>query len=349
MLKFPSIDSFRHAVAAVKRAADYHGRPLPVITYCGSVKLHGTNAGIHIDFANRVVTPQSRERVISVENDNAGFARWVEENKEGLIDELRILVLDGPDGVTGVTFYGEWIGPGIQKNVGINQLPHKMFALMAIAYDDQIVKGEDGSTRCVFYPCNVTSAVFTGKVPGLVSVADVGYFELDIDFAQPDAVVEILEKLTSEYEDRCPFARIYGIDGIGEGLVWKPVRMLEVEPWFPFDQQTRIWFKTKGEKHGNKGTNNKVKVAVAAERIDDFNALIDRILPEWRLEQGAAKLLELNDALTIDLTGPYIKWICSDVHKEELDTVEASGFEWKAVAGELARRARVWYMNRVRL
>lgn len=76
-------------------------------------KIDGTNGCIIIDEHYNVDTEkaeyyiagvQSRKRIITPENDNFGFAAWVEKNAEDLLS------LE-----TGY-HYGEWAGPGIQKN-----------------------------------------------------------------------------------------------------------------------------------------------------------------------------------------------------------------------------------------
>lgn len=52
-----------------------------------------------------LVRAQSRKRIITPDNDNFGFAKWVWENAEGLANLL------------GFGYhYGEWYGEGIQKN-----------------------------------------------------------------------------------------------------------------------------------------------------------------------------------------------------------------------------------------
>lgn len=66
-------------------------------------KIDGTNACVVIE-DSEIVGVQSRNRFITVESDNFGFAKWVEENKEELLT-----LGDG-------YHYGEWAGPGIQKN-----------------------------------------------------------------------------------------------------------------------------------------------------------------------------------------------------------------------------------------
>ena len=66
-------------------------------------KMDGTNACIIIQ-DSKIVGVQSRKRMITPEDDNYGFALWVNENKS----DLKAL----GDG----RHYGEWAGVGIQKN-----------------------------------------------------------------------------------------------------------------------------------------------------------------------------------------------------------------------------------------
>jgi len=77
-------------------------------------KIDGTNACVVI--YNGVVSAQSRKRLITPDDDNYGFAKWVYENAGALMDTL------------GYGYhYGEWYGEGIQKNpLGIEG---KRFAL----------------------------------------------------------------------------------------------------------------------------------------------------------------------------------------------------------------------------
>jgi len=66
-------------------------------------KIDGTNACIIIA-DGKIVGVQSRKRFITPGDDNYGFAKWVAENSAGIIT-----LGDG-------YHYGEWAGPGIQKN-----------------------------------------------------------------------------------------------------------------------------------------------------------------------------------------------------------------------------------------
>lgn len=77
-------------------------------------KLDGTNAQVHITEAGDVFAG-SRNRWITPEDDNHGFARWVAEHAE----ELRQL---GPG-----SHYGEWWGFGIQRGYGLKEKRFSLF------------------------------------------------------------------------------------------------------------------------------------------------------------------------------------------------------------------------------
>jgi hypothetical protein len=72
-------------------------------------KIDGTNAQIAISNDLSEIKAGSRNRWITVEDDNHGFAKWVEENKGELIKL-------GPG-----RHYGEWWGSGIQRGYGLSK------------------------------------------------------------------------------------------------------------------------------------------------------------------------------------------------------------------------------------
>lgn len=69
-----------------------------------SEKIDGTNAAVVISEDGTAIAAQSRTRFITPENDNYGFASWVQIHR----DELLLL---GPG-----HHWGEYWGPGIQRS-----------------------------------------------------------------------------------------------------------------------------------------------------------------------------------------------------------------------------------------
>lgn len=77
-------------------------------------KIDGTNAQIYISDTGTLLAG-SRNHWITPEDNNYGFARWVEENREEL---LKL----GPG-----SHYGEWWGSGIQRRYGMQEKRFSLF------------------------------------------------------------------------------------------------------------------------------------------------------------------------------------------------------------------------------
>jgi hypothetical protein len=74
-----------------------------------SEKIDGTNAAIWVSDDGTEIAAQSRTKWITPQDDNAGFARWVEQNREELLHL-------GPG-----HHHGEWFGQGIQRKYGLTE------------------------------------------------------------------------------------------------------------------------------------------------------------------------------------------------------------------------------------
>lgn len=78
-------------------------------------KIDGTNAQVVVSDDGETVRAGSRNRWITPESDNFGFARWVQDNTE----ELKRL---GPG-----RHFGEWWGAGIQRRYGLTEKRFSLF------------------------------------------------------------------------------------------------------------------------------------------------------------------------------------------------------------------------------
>lgn len=85
-----------------------------------SEKLDGTNSCVIIEkvdeFFSKFAGAQSRNKLITPEDDNYGFAAWAHSNGQFLADVL------GPG-----HHYGEWWGQGIQRNYGLKRKKFSLF------------------------------------------------------------------------------------------------------------------------------------------------------------------------------------------------------------------------------
>jgi hypothetical protein len=316
------------------------------VHYRAKVKLHGTNAAVQLHEKGEIVC-QSRESIITPEKDNAGFARWVMTNKEKwnrAIDKAYVASYGG------WIIYGEWCGPGIQKNVAVAEVTKKFFAVFA-------ARPLDGSDTLIVEPEDLQNLV--GGIPDVYVLP---WYEKDIDinWRQTD---EDLTKSTTEISDwvlaveaNDPWVEAtFGNKGTGEGLVFYPTSTAHLG-WQTFQN---LVFKAKGDKHKN------IKTAAPAqvnpEVAASVDAFCDLVLTQARLEQGARALLGehkhsetlqclfcTTGALTPECfdmknLGKFIAWISGDVQKETQDELEASGLTWKQVQKPLTDKAREWY------
>ena len=84
MKKYPSIEQFRSVIRTVRTQHDYRGKDengdaiyqhtsdYPTLRFTGTIKLHGTNASV-VRYNDGRAEFQPRERVLSLEHDNASF------------------------------------------------------------------------------------------------------------------------------------------------------------------------------------------------------------------------------------------------------------------------------------
>lgn len=194
MQSFTSIDQFRQVVTRVRNFCNSTGKPLPTWTFTGRPKLHGTNAGIRRPVKGGPLRPQSRNNVLSVDSDNAGFAAFVERNQEvirSLFDKTF-----GPD--SDITVFGEWCGGNIQDRVALNQCP-KHF----------VVFGAWNHAIEAYVPVRATTS-FVDHGAGVYHITEVPEETLTIDFNQPHLVQDVLAELVERYEARCPWATFMG-------------------------------------------------------------------------------------------------------------------------------------------
>lgn len=80
-------------------------------------KIDGTNGAIEITPDNDILA-YSRNRMLTRESDNYGFANWVHDNKDTLVNDLG----------SGV-HYGEWWGKGIQRGYNATSKSFALFNL----------------------------------------------------------------------------------------------------------------------------------------------------------------------------------------------------------------------------
>lgn len=300
------------------------------VHYKCKVKLHGTNAAVQVA-ADGTVTVQSRTNILSLESDNAGFARWVLAT---CMATPRVKVQpDHWKSARGHILFGEWIGPGIQKNVAVSEIPNKVFAIFA-------ARPLDGSDRLIIEPDELKTLVADMPVDFNVHVLPWYEKEIDIDWKQSD---EELSKATAQINDwvasveACdPWVKAtFNVNGTGEGLVFYPTST----PHLGFESFTNLVFKAKGEAHKMVATAKPAQIN--AEVANSINSFVEMVLTSARLNQGATAV----GGLDMKLTGKFVAWVLKDVEKETQDELQASGLTFDQVKKAVSDKARSWYLE----
>jgi hypothetical protein len=342
MIKFPSIEQFRNVIRHVQQNTRYAGRdengdaiydaskPLPTLKFRGTVKLHGTNAGIVYDCLNDEIAYQSRERELSLTSDNAGFMLFMSQHDEIVKDIAKQAVFEitmHEQVVAKVAIFGEWCGSGIQKGVALTQLP-KMFVVFAVK-----IIFLDGTTRWL------PIGEFDIHYPqfNIYNIDTFPTYEIDIDFKFPEIAQNKMIEITEEVEKECPVGKAFGVSGIGEGVVWTCIS----EGW----NDSGTWFKVKGEKHS--ASKVKTLAAVDVEAVENMRQFVKSVVTEARLEQGLDNLVR-EQLLPFEMKsmGDFIRWVYNDVLKEEMDTIVANQIDTKKLGSAVANEARPWFIKK---
>jgi len=302
------------------------------ISFRGTIKLHGTNSSVRHTKDGELIA-QSRTRVITPVSDNAGFAFFVEKKKDSILEICKI-VRDsyGIDPSNDLIIYGEWIGPGVQKGMAINQLPEKQWVLFSF----KVIDGEKEN-----YIDIKPSFEEKFKKDNIFSVFDIPQWNITVDFENVESkenAVNQFTKLTDEVEKECPWAKQWNISGLGEGIVWQPIGK--------FWGDSNLFFKTKGEKHKNTSPKEH-KEQLNPEILSTIEEFVKFALTPNRLNQGIDAIKEAGHSLELSSTGHYLKWVGNDVARECCLELEDNKLEWSQVAKAVNENARKYFHQMV--
>lgn len=334
MYKYTHVDAFYQIVRYVE---NIRGRVAP--PYCdmfttpvlfrGTVKLHGSNSGVAC--LNGSIQAQSRNRIISAEDDNMGFGAFVQEKSQAIASIERDLRAQHQiDPAQKLVLYGEWIGPGIQNGMAINKLPEKQWVIFAVkAISDEGEDDEGGSYLDIVPRLHDLYAE-----ERIHSVYDALTYELEVDFSSQqskEAAAEYFESITQKVEDSCPWGKRFGIDGMGEGVVWIPVG----EHW----GDSELFWKSKGPKHKQVKRAKRNLPPLDPEVVKSTTAFLEFAVTENRLKQGVDYLREMGHPLESRSIPHYIKWVGQDVKRECSLELKDNELDWKQVSKAVNRKA----------
>jgi hypothetical protein len=327
MKEFSSIESFRHLIKSVRATFGRAGKPLPTLKYTGTVKIHGTNAGVRV--TDTRIQPQKRSTIVDIGSDNYGFAAFC-EGRKNLFSTLAMLIygIDNLKNGHDITIFGEWAGTGIQKKVAVSNLDKHFIIFNAW-------KTREGYISIDEITKNIKNINQFNEF-GIYFINQVPTYTVNVDFADPEKVLAELDEYTLAVEKECPWGTFRGTTGVGEGIVWVPAN----DP-----TNSDMWFKTKGLEHKNVNEGTKTRTEMDPVKVNSIREYVAAVLPEWRLEQGISQLKQDGKEIVPENTGAFLKWVCQDVIKEETDVLVANNLCWKDVVGQLNITSRQYYLK----
>ncbi len=324
-ISMTKIGQFRNVVKPIIDAArfvgvDNDGEPIfnetrpPVLTFTGTVKLHGTCSAVCYD--GEEIWAQSKNNIITPEKDNAGFAAFVYYNKKYFEKLLKSLYTGDT-----IALFGEWAGKGVQAKVAISNI-HKSFFIFGLK-----VPGKG------WLPLDFELE----DHPNVFKITDFKTYEVEVDFDNPKLSQNKIVEMVEEVEAECPVAKMFGFPGIGEGLVF--------ETMF---KGKKFVFKAKGEKHVNKCKVKKLN-KVDDVKLQLIQDVAEKVTPAWRLEQMWNETFDIINGgePTIKKTGDFLKAVSQDVMKEDMDILEENDLTMKDVGGTVSKIAKRWFMEKL--
>jgi len=317
-ISFGSVESLHNKVKMANK--HYHSEQ----RFFVKPKLHGTNASIVI--TNKGVYAQSRKNVLTLENDNAGFARWLDNLDIDPVDNLM-------DGVTWV-LYGEWAGQSIHKNDAVTQINKKAFFVICLR-----VISPDGHEKVDSDPNMLNEYLnFLGinNCPDVYVIPTMA--EMNISFSgnkeHLESVENTINALVAQFEEIDPYINTtFGVEAPGEGVVVYP----DTDSW---DDYKDRMFKAKTQAHNV----NKSKKAASAkvEVSPDVLDFAEKFATIPRFNQGVT---DLDIDVEMSNMGKFLKWINEDVIKESKDELEESELDWKQCSRVITQKAKEWFMT----
>jgi hypothetical protein len=318
LFSFGSVESLHNKVKVA------HRYPEPERMFFAKPKLHGTNASI-VFKARGIVYAQSRKNVLTLENDNAGFARWVSELN------FKDFVFDGMTWI----LYGEWAGQGIGKNDAVTKIGKKAFfpiCLRRIYSDDRLdrIDHEEYLIKSGLENMGIVDH------PDIYIIPKIGEISICLNgnFVHLAKVETYVNTMVENFETVDPYIqKQFGVEAAGEGVVFYP----DTHDW---ETYKNLMFKAKTEAHrvnkSNSAASAKVEVSHYVVEFAEKFATIQRF------EQA---MTEINTGFDMKSMGQFLKWVNTDILKESKDEIEESELNWKECAKEITNVSRGWFMN----
>lgn len=239
LIEFPSIKHFKETVSSVAKYCSRSGTKEP-IEFVGTIKLHGSNLSYVYDIANPNTNSyfQSRNRVLAPEENFLNF-HTITKGEQGIEKVLADSVFGFMnktysqhviEGAQQIIIYGELIGGTIQPSVALAQLP-----LQFVVFDIAVVR--QGEAQFLSYEeiywfnlFLIEHKLLRFSEDKISCISDYQTWKTSLDVFSNAAMLEFqdfVSNITTEVARECPFAKQKGVQGTGEGVVWRSLNTPE--------------------------------------------------------------------------------------------------------------------------
>ena len=224
----------------------------------------------------------------------------------------------------------EWIGKGIQKDVGISNLP-RSFVIVCASLNGQRLP-------------DASYADLHDEMAGIYNVHSCSpAYRCTFNPQNPAKCEEEIMKPTSAVDAECRFARSFGIErDFREGIVWKGAT-----PWGRAD--ARYWLKTKGPSHSPKSAMDKGAGPEEQKlgRKYKVGAFVRKNVHERRLEQGLGYLHETCVTPEEKATKTFVDWVVGDLVTEEGQAMLREVLDERQVKARATELASRWFKKKL--
>ncbi|KAF7940700.1 uncharacterized protein EAE97_006886 [Botrytis byssoidea] len=199
----------------------------------GTVKLHGTHGDIRITADDTIYVQTRNLDILTPALDSLKFLDLIQPARTEILAlkkqfHARFMKLNPKAKINDedpLIIAGEWIGAKIQKDVAVSALPDRYFVIISVSINNE------------WQPDEPYSDIENESI-NILNISRGGFYHETIELKNPDQAFTKMQALANEVEKECPFAKTFGLIGLGEGIVWKPAA--------PLCHDAKYWLKLKG-------------------------------------------------------------------------------------------------------
>ncbi|KAI4289923.1 MAG: hypothetical protein L6R35_000796 [Caloplaca aegaea] len=321
---FPKIGKISDFLYNLKQVAPQAS----AVRIVGTVKLHGAHAD-WVVVNDDTIRVQSRNVLdLSSTRDNYGlfaFTSSLHIAIRRLRDKISSRYQQLNPGLTidsafPVIISGEWCGKGIQKGMALSKL-EKHFVIISIRVNDEWVDDTE-------------YADIHDEANGIYNVSKAGRYRLDYDLDAPETSDVTIQNWVSDIEHLCPYGASRGVQGRGEGIVWKAANDID---------NPALWFKSKAMSHTISNSSKLPNAAVAPGNRQRAENFAMAVVTGPRLEQGWEFLKETGVIRDLAATSKFVAWITNDILVEEEKEMSQKDIPKCKLKPAIKAIAEVWY------